>query len=87
MQQMAQNGAKPDCSRNNIKRVGNQMMTDSVCKVGNSVSSSHGVMTFTGDTAYHMDITTSFSPPMVGQAEHKMSQDAAWAAPLPGRCG
>ena len=83
MQQMAENGAKPDCSRNDIKRAGNQMIMDSVCKMGDSVSTSHGVMTFTGDTAYHMDMTTRFNPPMAGQAEHKMSQDAAWTGPCP----
>jgi hypothetical protein len=83
MQQMAQNGAMPDCSRKDIKRVGNQMIIDSVCKIGNSTSTSHGVMTFTGDTAYHMDMTTTFNPPMGGQAEHKMSQDAAWTGPCP----
>jgi hypothetical protein len=83
MQQMAQSGEKPDCSKNEVKRSGNQMTMDSVCKIDNSVSTSHGVITFSGDTAYHMDMTTRFNPPMAGQAEHKMSQDAAWTGPCP----
>jgi hypothetical protein len=83
MQQMAQGEGMPECSKKEIKRVGNQMIMDSICKIGNSTSTSHGVMTFTGDTAYHMDVTTSFNPPMAGQAEHKMSQDAAWTGPCP----
>jgi hypothetical protein len=83
MQQMAQSGGMPDCSKNESKRSGNQMVTDSICKIGNSTTTSHGVFTITGDTAYHMDMTTKFDPPMGGQAEHKMSQDAAWAGPCP----
>ncbi len=83
MQQMAQSGEKPDCSRNDVKRSGNQMTMDSVCKIADTTATSHGVITFTGDTAYHMDMATSFNPPLAGQAEHKMSQDATWTGPCP----
>ena len=41
-----------------------EFITDAECKFGDSVIKSHGVMTITGDTAYHTETSATFDPPL-----------------------
>jgi hypothetical protein len=82
-QQMAAGAGAPKCSRKDMTRSGNTIVMDSVCDLGGTQSTSHSVITFTGDAAYHMEAKTSFNPPMAGQAEHVMTQDAKWTGACP----
>lgn len=71
------------CSKRDITQSGNQTIIDSVCTVGTRTSTSHGVITWTGDTAYHMDSTTHWSPPLYGKIESHTTQDAKWLGSCP----
>ena len=44
---------------------------------------SHGVMTWTGDTAYHMESKSHWDPPMMGKADNTTTQDGQWTGACP----
>jgi len=52
------------CSKSSLRRVGAQFVTDTECKLGNSVARTHAVMTMNGDTAYRTEAETSYDPPL-----------------------
>jgi len=83
MFEMGTSTMKELCSRQEVTRNGNVMTSDSICKMGESRMTSHAVTTFTGDYAYHIDSHTSFDPPMMGQKESVMAQDAKWTGACP----
>jgi hypothetical protein len=53
------------CSRSDMQRVGTQDITDTECKLGNSVVKTHAVMTMKGDTAYRTEAETTYDPPLM----------------------
>lgn len=72
------------CSRFDVHRSGNKVEVDSVCRFGPSQTSSHSVITFSGDTAYHDETTVHFDPPQSGKtSESKASTDAKWLGACP----
>jgi hypothetical protein len=72
------------CSKHDITQNGNQTLIDSVCTIAGSTVTSHGVLTWTGDTAYHMDSQSHWVPPLMGGSPDKHStQDAKWIGACP----
>jgi hypothetical protein len=55
--------AKTHCSKNDTHQEGGKWINDLVCKAGASTSTSHSVTDYTGDTAYHTEMTTTSDPP------------------------
>jgi len=64
---------KEMCSRSDIRRDGARYVTDAECKLGESTIKSHGVMTMTGDTAYHVETSTTFDPPLMKDVRESKS--------------
>jgi hypothetical protein len=54
------------CSKSSLRRTGAQYVTDTECKLGNSVARTHAVMTMIGDSAYRTEAETSYDPPLFG---------------------
>src|SRR5690349_16171932 len=50
---------KKNCSKNETRQDGNRWITDMVCKVSGKTMTTHSVTTFTGDEAYHTEMTTT----------------------------
>jgi hypothetical protein len=73
---MAQGEVK--CSKQDLKRDGDRFVIDSVCKFGETTSTSHIVVTGKMDSAYQMDIQSKYSPPMMGMAEMRSTMKARW---------
>ncbi len=71
------------CSKNDIRREGNKVYGSAECKLGESTMKSTSVTTFTGDTAYHIDIKATYDPPMAGKASGSTAIDAKWIGPCP----
>ncbi len=69
------------CSKVQIKRDGQRLITESTCKVENTTATTRGV--FTGDfaTAYKVETTTRYQPPLMGRAEDRMTIEARWLGP------
>jgi hypothetical protein len=53
------------CSKSDMKRVGAQYITDTECKLGNSVVKAHAVMTMKGDSSYRTEASATYDPPLM----------------------
>lgn len=53
------------CSKSDMKRVGTQYITDTECKLGNSVVKAHAVMTMKGDSSYRTEASATYDPPLM----------------------
>ena len=71
------------CAKNEIRREGNRMYGSAECRFGESTMKSTSVTTFTGDTAYHIDIKATYDPPLAGKASGNTAIDAKWIGPCP----
>lgn len=69
------------CSKNEVRRDGNRVVTESVCRTGATTTTTRGV--FTGDfaSAYAGELTSSFDPPMGGIRDGKTLIKARWTGP------
>jgi hypothetical protein len=79
-----QNGmqeAQKHCSKNEVSRSGNKVVSDSVCKFEGTTATTHAE--FTGDfgSSYRGDIKTTYNPPMQGMAGMQMTISAKWLGP------
>lgn len=83
MFKMGMNAAQGMCSRNDMHRSGNVVTMDSQCKMGETQTTTHVVVTFTGDSAYTTDIKSHMDPPIMGRADVAMTQDGKWTGPCP----
>jgi Protein of unknown function (DUF3617) len=76
----AMNGA---CGKNEVKRDGAVVTVVSICRMGDVQATTRAVIHFSGDTAYHSDINTTFNPPMMGRSTATVSQDGKWTGACP----
>lgn len=83
LQDYGPGGGKADCSKRDVKREGNQTIIDSQCLANGSTVTTHTVLTWTGDTAYHMENQSHWDPPFMGKADHGTTQDAKWLGECP----
>jgi hypothetical protein len=81
MGQKAQAAAKAACSKNEVSRQGNRVTIDAVCTMGKTTSTTHAVFTGDFDSAYRMESTSTYSPPVAGMSEGKVTIDAKWLGP------
>ena len=81
MQQQSQHQTQAKCSKHTAEKSGNRIITDSVCKLGETTATTKAV--FTGDftSVYRGEIQSSFNPPMHGMKESKQIIDAKWLGP------
>ena len=83
MMEMGMGQMKAMCSKNDIRRDGNRVYGNVECKFGESMMKSSSVTTFTGDTSYHTEIKSSFTPPMQGVPSGNTTIDAKWIGACP----
>jgi len=83
MYKMGMDAAQGMCSHNDMHRSGNVVTMDSLCKMGETQTSTHIVITFSGDSAYKTDIKSHMDPPIMGRGEMAMTQDGKWTGPCP----
>jgi hypothetical protein len=69
---------KMSCSKNEVRKEGDKIVTDSVCKVGGSTATTHAVFTGKFDSAYKADIKSTYEPPMHGMRESSSMIEAKW---------
>ena len=72
-----------DCTAMNISGTGNVRTVDSVCHMNGGEQHTHIMMTYSGNGAYHMDMRSQFSPPIAGNGQSHIVQDAKWIGPCP----
>ena len=81
MREFGMGAAKEMCTQNERSMVGNKMTMTATCKLGPTTMKSASVMTFNGNTSYHMDGSATYDPPMMNMTESKTSVDAKWVGP------
>jgi hypothetical protein len=83
MMEMGMGTMKTMCSKNDIRRDGNRVYGNAVCKFGESMMKSSSVTTFSGDTAYHTEVKATYDPPMAGMPGGTTVINAKWSGPCP----
>lgn len=78
-----QSARQKSCSEHHLQNLGGgKYVEDSVCTFGNSRVTSHGVMTVTGDTAYHVERKAHWVPPLMGRTNDAVTtMDSRWLGP------
>ena len=71
-------GMEKSCSKNEMRRDGDKIITESICKVGASTATTRAVLTGHFDTAYKADIKSTYDPPLQGMKESTSVIDAKW---------
>ncbi len=70
-----------ECKQNSMKREGNRIVSESVCKFGNTTATTRTVATGDFQTAYTVDSTSRYDPPLAGRSESHVKMEARWVGP------
>ena len=81
LRDMGQGMGKDMCSKQALSSDGGKLVMDSVCKIGNTVATSHAVISGDFQTAYRMESKSTYSPPLMGRAEGTSAMEARWLGP------
>ena len=71
-------GDKLSCSKNDIRKEGDTVVNESVCKLNGSTAKTRAVFTGRFDSAYKADIKSTYEPPMAGMREASTVIEAKW---------
>ena len=71
------------CSKRDIRVSGSVATIDAVCKIGDSVQTSHSTITFSGTTAYRAEARVHSEPPFMGRSDSTAMQEGKWTGPCP----
>jgi hypothetical protein len=72
---------KMSCSKNEMRKEGDKIIGESVCKMSDTTVSTRSVITGRFDSAYKADIKSTYEPPMHGMRESSSVVDAKWLGP------
>src|SRR5690242_12879198 len=72
---------KKICSKNDVRREGAAIISDSVCTVGSSTITTHSIITGKLDSAYKVDTRSTYDPPLNGMKEGAAMIQARWVGP------
>jgi hypothetical protein len=76
---VGESAGRGTCSKLDVQRSGGKVVVDSICALGKTQLTSHNVVSFSGDSAYHEDIAVHYDPPLFGKkADSVSTQDAKW---------
>jgi len=81
MRDMGQGTGQSACSKNEMRKEGDRLIVDSVCKTGASTATTHMVMTGDFGNAYRMEMRSSYSPPLAGRSEGSAVIETRWVGP------
>jgi len=72
---------KMSCSKNEMRKEGDKIIGESVCKMSDTTVSTRSVITGRFDSAYKADIKSTYEPPMHGMRESSSVVEAKWLGP------
>jgi hypothetical protein len=70
--------AKSSCTKNVVRREGDKIVAESVCKVEGTTATTRTVFTGKFDSAYKAEIRSTYDPPMHGMRESSSTIEAKW---------
>lgn len=71
------------CSKSDVRVSGSVATIDAVCKIGESVQTSHSTITFSGTTAYRSEARVHSEPPFMGRSDSTIVQEGKWIGTCP----
>jgi hypothetical protein len=74
-------GMEKSCSKNEMRREGASIVSESVCKLDGTTVTSRGVLTGNFDSAYRMEVRSTYQPPLQGTKESLVRMEAKWLGP------
>jgi hypothetical protein len=77
----AGNMQQSNCKQTSMKREGNRIVSESVCKMGNTTATTRTVASGDFETAYTVESTSKYEPPLAGRSEGRVKMDARWVGP------
>lgn len=83
MYKMGSGMSQKMCSQVSMHSTTSQLTVDATCKRGDSTFTSRSVTTFTGDTAYHSEITTHHENAGADRPDSKSTMDGKWVGTCP----
>jgi hypothetical protein len=72
---------KTQCSKNEMRKEGDKVVAESVCKLENSTAKTRAVFTGSFDSTYKVDIKSTYEPPLRGMKEASSVIEAKWLGP------
>jgi hypothetical protein len=66
------------CSRYDLRQVGGKWILDSVCNFGTTKLTLHQETQMNGETAYHSESESTYSPPLSGGGHSRTIADGVW---------
>lgn len=81
MSRQGEDSMRKQCSQANIRRDGNRITVDGVCRFEGSTATTHGVFTGDFNSAYKGELTTTYDPPMHGMKQSSMTLQARHLGP------
>ena len=79
---------KSNCSKKEMRKEGDRIVSESVCKLRDSTETTRAVFSGRFDSAYQADIKSTYEPPMSGIREASTRIEAKWLSPCnPGQKG
>lgn len=73
--------AKSNCTKNVVRREGDKIVAESVCKMEGTTATTRTVFTGNFDSAFKADIRSTYDPPMHGMRESSSMVEAKWLGP------
>ena len=73
--------AKSNCTKNMVRRDGDKIVGESVCKMEGTTATTRTVFTGNLDSAYKAEIRSTYDPPMHGMRESSSTIAAKWLGP------
>lgn len=72
---------KSNCTKNAVRREGDKIVAESVCKMQGTTATTRSVFTGKFDSAYKGEIKTTYDPPLHGMRESSSMIEAKWLGP------
>jgi len=69
------------CSKNDMRREGDKVIAESVCKIQHSTATTRAVFTGDFNSAYKADIKSTYEPPLGGMKSAASTVEAKWLGP------
>jgi hypothetical protein len=69
---------KTSCTKNEMRKEGDRIVSESVCKINGSTATTRAVFSGRFDSAYKADIKSTYEPPMRGMRESSTVIEAKW---------
>ena len=74
---------RSQCASHTTRVEGSSVISDSVCNLGPTTITSHSVVVYTGDSAFHGETNSKLSPPFMGRSASHATQDGRWIGACP----